>query len=328
MSGDKPIRFNQASLLLILSICACGLWRGGSLEALAGPAAGSEPAPSAERTASVQSAMIPQDVIVVKGEALGQSQPVTYSVRIHKQLDRIKLKGSMPSEEDQKTLIGLVKAGFPSATISNRVKIRKSAGNRDVKIGGLSFALKLLKYVETGSASVDDNGVSIDGWASTAVILNEVKKTLANDRPTGVPIKSIRIAPPTKSWTASVTKEGTLTLTGVMPDEGSKQIVTAAAGRMFRECDVIDGTGINARLPERWMKGALHALDLLRLLDNGSVEITDQSIRLKGDAPSETAVKMIDARSAEIPNGFSLNSEVTAPGRPGVAAISSDGTVH
>ena len=48
----------------------------------------------------------------------GPTEPITYAVRIHKELDRIKLKGSMSSEEDQKTLIGLVKASFPSATIS------------------------------------------------------------------------------------------------------------------------------------------------------------------------------------------------------------------
>jgi hypothetical protein len=335
--------------MLVLSVCGGGLWCYGTMEARAeqpgnvasvvpmaasvapaaasvAPAATASVAPAA--AAGVQSTMIPQDVIVVRDVPAGQSLPVTYSIRISKDFDRIKLKGSMSSELDQKTLIGLVKASFPSATIINRVKIKKSSADRDVKIGGLSFALKLLGYVETGSASVDDNGVAIDGSASTAVILNEVKKTLANDRPTGVPIKSIRIAPPTKSWTASVTKDGTLTLSGVMPDESSKQIITKAAGRMFRECDLIDGTGVNTRLPERWMKGALHALELLRLLDNGSVEITDQSIRLKGDAPSETAVQMIDARSADIPNGFSMNSEVTAPGRPGVAAISADETVH
>lgn len=316
MPGDKPVRRNGASFALIVSCCGCALWCGANIEARAEPAA------------SAQSAMIPQDDIVVQDEGDGPSQPVTYSLRIHKEFDRIKLKGSMSSEEDYKTLIGLVKASFPSATINNRVKVMKSAANRDVKIGGLSFALKLLGYVETGNASVDDNGVSIEGSASTAVILNEVKKTLANDRPTGVPIRSIRIAPPTKSWIASVTKEGTLTISGVVPNESGKQAITAAAGRMFPECDVIDGTGVNTRLPDRWMKAALHALDLLRLLDTGSVEITNQSIRLKGDAPSETAVQMIDARATEIPNGFSLNSEVTAPSRAGVAAIYSDETVH
>ena len=317
MSGDKPIRRYGASFVLVLSCCGCALWGGASIEARA-----------AEPAASPQSAMIPQDVIVVQDEGEKSSEPVTYSVRIHKDLDRIKLKGSMSSEEDQKTLIGLVKASFPSATIVNRVKLRKSGPDREVKIGALSFALKLLGYVETGKASVDDNGISMEGSASTAVILNEVKKTLANDRPTGVPIRSVRIAPPMKSWTASVTKDNTLTISGVVPDETGKQAITATAERMWPECDVIDGTGFNTRLPDRWMKAALHALELLRLLDNGSVEITDQSIRLKGDAPSETAVKMIDARSTEIPNGFSLNSEVTAPGRPGVAAISSDETVH
>ena len=113
-----------------------------------------------------------------------------------------------------------------------------------------------------------------------------------------------------------------------MPGKGDKQVIAAAAGKMFRECEISDTTGINAHLPDKWTKAALHGLDLLRLLDNGSVEITKQSIRLKGDAPSEVAAKTIDARAAEIPSGYSLNSEVTSPGRPGVAAISQEEAVH
>jgi hypothetical protein len=317
MSGDKPFRRNGAFFALILSCCGCTFWWGANSEARAGSAA------------SAQSAMITQDEIVVQDEASGPNLPVTYSVRIHKETDRIKLKGTMSSKEDYKTLIGLVKASFPSATISKRIEIVHSANRSDVKIGGLSFALKILGYVEAGKALIDDNGISIEGSASTAVVLDEVKRAIANDRPTGVPLRSIRIAPPTKSWTASIRKEGTLTISGVVPDESGKQMITAAAGRMFPECDLVDGSGVNTGLPDRWMKAAVHALELLRLLDNGSVEITDQSIRLKGDAASETAVQLIDAHSAQIPDGFSLNSEVSAPpGRPGVAAISLDETVR
>jgi hypothetical protein len=234
----------------------------------------------------------------------------------------------MSSDEDYKTLVGLVKASFPSSTITKSIKISNNPAGHDVKIGGLSFALKLLASLECGKATVDDNGVWLEGAASTAVVLNEVKKTLANDRPTGVPIKFIRVSPPLKSWTASITKDGSLKISGVLPDETGKRAITLAASQMFPEYDISDHTGVNSRLPEAWKKAALHALSLLRLLDNGSVEITDQSIRLKGDAPSETAVKMIDARATEIPSGFSLNSEVSSPGRPGVAAISLDGAVH
>jgi hypothetical protein len=316
MSGDKPLRRYGASVALILSCLGCAVWYNAS----------HQPA-RAESALGAQSEMIPQDEILVQNEGAGENRPITYSVRIYKDLDRIKIKGNMSSDEDYKTLVGLVKATFPSGTISKNIKITTTPGSHDVKIGGLSFALKLLASLECGKANVDDNGVWLEGAASTAVVLNEVKKTIADDRPTGVPIKFIRVSPPLKSWTASI-KDGSLKISGVMPDETGKRAITVAAGKMFPEYDISDHTGVNTRLPDRWMKAALHALSLLQLLDNGSVEITDQSIRLKGDAPSETAVKMIDARATEIPSGFSLNSEVSSPGRPGVAAISMDGTLH
>lgn len=316
MSGDKPVGRYRASVALILGCFGCAIWYNAS------PNARAELAPSA------QSEPIPQGEILVQNEGAAQNRPVTYSVRIYKDLDRIKLKGAMSSDEDYKTLVGLVKASFPSYSISKSVKISNNPAGHEVKIGGLSFALKLLASLESGKATVDDNGIWLEGSASTAVVLNEVKKIIAYDRPTGVPIKFIRVSPPLKSWTASISKDGTLKISGVLPDETDQRAVAVAAGQMFPEYDISNHTGVNTRLPAKWMKAALHALSLLRLLDNGSVEITDQSIRLKGDAPSETAVRMIDARATEIPNGFSLNSEVSSPGRPGVAAITLDETLH
>ena len=220
MSGDKPIRLYGASFALILAFVDCALWSNVNIGATRG---------YDERAI----AMIPHDPSSSRSERGGKSAD-HLRVRIHKELDRIKMKGIMSSEEDQKTLVGLVKASFPSATITNWVKLREAATHRDVKIGGLSFALKLLGYVETGKALVDDNGVAMEGSASTAVILSEVKKTLADDRPTGVPIRGVRIAPPMRSWTASIRKEGTLTISGVVPDEGEAGHSAAAVGCSMR----------------------------------------------------------------------------------------------
>ncbi|NJM36200.1 MAG: hypothetical protein HC850_17590 [Rhodomicrobium sp.] len=300
MTGDKPGKRPSALCVFILGVGYLF-----SYTAINAAKAGEAEAQHTD--------LIPQSEIVVQNEPADDQGPITYSVRIFKEPDRIKLKGNLASEEDYKTLIGLVKANFPAVDLTDRLKVNEAAPDGEVKVGGLSFALKLLGYVETGQASVDDNGLSFEGSASTAVVLTEVKKLLENNKPTGVPLKNIRIAPPAKSWFASVTPDGEVKISGVVPDEAGKQAVTKAAKDMFPSANVEDGTAVNANLPARWTKAAQHSLKLLRELTNGSVELTDQIIHLKGSAPDEGAISRIDKLAADLPSGFALKSEVSAP---------------
>ncbi len=301
MTGEQPVRRPSALIALILSCCGYVIWSTGILPA------------RASDTAAQHTDMIPQDDLVVQNEDSAASLPITYSVRISKHQDRIKLRGQVASEEDYKTLIGLVKANFPAVDLTDRVQVKPAGPEGDVKIGGLSFALKLLGYLDKGQASVDDNGLSLEGSASTAVVLTELRKLIDNNKPTGVPLKNIRIAPPSRSWSASVMPNGTVKICGVVPSEAGKQAITDAVHKMFPESGINDNSAVKEDLPERWMKAALHSLKFLHLLDKGSVEITDQTIHLKGAAPNEMAVAQIDTLAAELPSGFALKSEVSAP---------------
>ncbi len=312
MTGEKPVTRQRALLGFLFGCCGCILWISSNLPALA-----------AEADAQ-QADMIPQDEVVVQNEGAAEDAlPITYSLRIYKDSDRIKLKGSMSSEEDYKTLIGLIKANFPSVDVTDRVKVKEEAQDGDVKIGGLSFALKLLGYLETGQASVDNNGLSLEGAASTAVVLTEVRKLIDKDKPTGVPLRNIRIAPPEKSWVASVTPEGNLKISGIVPSKGGREKIAATAHEKFANFELDDSSVVNSKIEQRWVNASLRSLELLALLDKGSVEVTEQSIRLKGNAPSETALKSIDAIATDLPSGFALKSEVTAPASPhsGLASI-------
>lgn len=299
MTGEQPVKRPRAYLAFLLGCCGYVFWVG-------------TPA-RADQIDTKQADMIPQDEVVVQDGGSAEDLPITYSLRIYKEPDRIKLKGNMSSEEDYKTLLGLIKANFPSSSLSDRVKVDEKAPDAEVKIGGLSFALKLLGYLETGQASVDDNGLSLEGAASTAVVLTEVIALIEKDKPTGVPIRNIRIAPPEKSWHASVTDDGTVKLSGVVPSRESQKAIVESASQKFSNFQIEDNTSVNAKLMARWSDAALRSLELLLLLDKGSVEITEQAIHLKGVAPSETAVRSIDAIASNLPSGFALKSEVTAP---------------
>ena len=309
MTGEKPVNWptNIFTLLFGCYGCIC-------LGALLSPA-------YAEGKDAQQADMIPQEEVVVQSELLSEQLPITYSLRIYKEPDRIKLKGNMASEEDYKTFIGLIKANFPAMSLSDRIKINEDGPNSEVKIGGLNFALKLLGYLENGHASVDNNGLSLEGSASTAVVLTEVKQLIDNDKPTGVPLKNIRIAPPAKSWHASVTSEKTVKMTGVIPSKESKKAISDYASQKFSNFKIKDSVVINEKLSERWARAAQKSLDLLSLLKTGSVEITDETIHLKGDAASEMAAGSLDAIAKDLPSGFALKSEVTVPAPASSAGV-------
>jgi hypothetical protein len=310
MSGEHPLQGPGAFFSFLIGCCGCIV----TLTTLPGQAA----------EAVQQADMIPQDEVVVLGDPNAADNPVTYSLRIYKEPDRIKLKGSISSEEEYKTLMGLVKANFPTIDLSDRIKIDDKAPDGEVKVGGLSFALKLLGYVETGQASVDNNGLFVEGSANTAVVLTEVEKLVKEDKPAGVPIKNLRIAPPRKSWNASIRSEGVLRITGVASTEKQRQELVDLARQKFSYLQILDETVVvTDGLPESWGKVARRSIELLELLEQGSVEVTEQMVHLKGHASTVKGLETIDAIGTNLPGGVALRSEVTAPANQpeGVAAI-------
>lgn len=310
MSGDNPLKGPGAFFAFLIGCCGCTL----TLSAI----------PSyAEDATAQQTEMIPQDEVIVQGEPNLAEGPITYSLRIYKEPDRIKLKGSISSEEEYKTLMGLVKANFPTINLTDRIKIDDKAPDGEVKVGGLSFALKLLGYVETGQASVDNHGLLLEGSANTAVVLTEIEKLVKEDKPAGVPIKNLRIAPPKKSWNASIKPDDVLRITGVVSSDKQRMDLQEFARQKFSSLSLLDETVVDTSLPDSWGKVAQRSIELLVLLNQGSVEVTEQAVHLKGHALSNDALQSIDTIGTDLPGGVALRSEVSAPVGlvEGVAAI-------
>ncbi len=302
MTGEKPGESSTAIIASLIGCCGFIFFFGADY-----------PSAHADEIAAKHADMIPQNEVVVQNGGAMEELPITYSLRIYKGPDRIKLKGNMSSEEDYKTLIGMVKANFPSINLTDRIKVKDELPDSEVKIGGLSFALRLLGYIENGQASVDNNGLSLEGAATTAVVLTEVQNLIDNNKPTGVPIKNIRITPPETAWNASLTPDGTIKLSGVLPSKNSQETIFNYAKTLFLNSSIEDESEINNKLPSRWAQAAKKSMDLLFLLNKGSVEITEQTIYLKGVAPSEHALKSLDVIAKDLPSSFNLKSEVTAP---------------
>ena len=100
----------------------------------------------------------------------------------------IRLRGSVPSEEDRRTVLGMVKAHFPDLEVEDRLKIVAGAPPKEQWLGAVSFGLKQLAHLKRGSARLLNVGLKVDGEARSAADYAEVKKALSGPLPTGLAI--------------------------------------------------------------------------------------------------------------------------------------------
>jgi RNA binding exosome subunit len=264
---------------------------------------------------------VPQDEVVLTDSNPAQDVPVTYSVRISKDADRIKLKGSISSEEDYKTLIGMVKANFPSMTLSDRVKIEPETPVPDVKIGGLSFALKVLGYVENGSATYDNNGLMLEGSVNTAVVLEQVQQLVEREKPEGISVRKLRVSAPDMSWRVQLNESNTIKISGIIPDTEKKDEVLGKLRHLFPAHTIIDNSKIAADLPQHWNESVDKSIELLAYMNSGLVDVTKTSINVKGHAGDKARLNLLIQATKEMPDTVAVNSEVTAPERTTVVDV-------
>jgi len=246
-------------------------------------------------------------------------QPPTYSIRVIKQApDKLKLKGLLATEEDRKALLGLVKASFPSADVSDRLKVGNNP-KADMKLGGISFALKALSFLQAGSANIDDYGVALSGGTESSAVYAELKSFMDAGLPTGVVLKEAQIsAPPTSFFWRAELEAGRVKLAGAIPNQIGKTEMRAAVSKLFSGLEIFDQTYVVEGAPESWLDAAMHSLKVLRHLETGFVQLADRTIRLDGTASDEATLQKIDSLADKYPTGFSLESKVSAPEYSGI----------
>jgi hypothetical protein len=251
-------------------------------------------------------------------------QQVAYSIKVMKLApDKLKLKGQVLTQEDHKALIGLVKASFPSANVTDRIKIA-GAPQLDTKpsgIGGISFALKILKFLENGEVRIDERGVDLSGRTESNAAHAEVLGFIETP-PTGVVVRQAQIKAPENalSWRAEVS-QGRVRLTGAVPDSDGKKKLEASVQKLFSGLEIVNDTYIAQGAPESWLNAAMHSLHVLRLLDTGFVQLADHTIRLDGHASDELKLGKIDILADQYPTGFSFQSKVSAPTQASMIVI-------
>ena len=147
----------------------------------------------------------------------------------------LRLRGLVPSEEDRRTVLGMVKAHFADLEVEDRLKIAEGGPPREQWLGAVSFGLKQLSHLKQGSTRLLNAGLKVDGEARSAPDYAEVKKALSGPMPTGLTILSDHVRPPlVDPFVFSATLgPNALVMTGSVPSEESRKDLKELSRHLF-----------------------------------------------------------------------------------------------
>ncbi len=224
---------------------------------------------------------------------------------------RVRLTGFVPTPATRQAIVGNAKSAFPSREIDDRTKLARGAPVASVWEGGVSFALKQLASLKSGSrVDLEATNLQIEGEADDITAYRNVKAALQNALPQGIKLRSDKVTPPVvKPYTWSARLSGTqVQLIGFVPNERARDDIFSAAKKAFPKAAVVDRLQIAAGEPKDWMQGVVAALSKLGRLEEGGVEIRDAQMNLSGLAVDAATVDEIRrGLKADVPASFKVS---------------------
>lgn len=252
---------------------------------------------------------------------LPKIEPYTWSAGLRG--DRLKLAGYIPSEEIRTQVIGLAKAAFPNRTIDDRLQLARGVPEPNIWLSGIGFGMKQLAALRTGTVSLADTGLRIEGEAEDLPRYKSVKGALKNKMPSGVTLVADKVTPPAVSpyvWSAR-RKGNQIQLGGYVADETLREQIFAHAKKTFPRHAIVDRMETGAGAPDGLAAVARAALEQLARLENGEVKLVDRKVRIEGQAPDKESADAAAKGLRTSAEGFQVTDAISFP-KPAPAPVS------
>ncbi len=231
--------------------------------------------------------------------------------------EMIALEGFVPSGEARAHVIekaGRIAAG---AAVSDAMRIGSGAPPGDF-LGAVDVALAELGKLASGKVALNDASLSVEGAGRTNVLAATIEEDAKANLPRGFSLTKIEVSDGAASpyVFAATLKDGTLTLTGYVPDAAARDEIRAAAKKgaaVTDELKLADGA------PKDFARAVAAALPALERLSSGALIFSGSGVALKGEAPFAGVAADIGPRLASaLPQGFASAAQLTArdPGPP------------
>lgn len=235
-----------------------------------------------------------------------------YRLSISRSGSKLRLRGSVPSEEVRKTVVGLINANFSGMKINSKLSIDPNMAERDRWLTGIGFALSQLKNVSSGTAVLADADLSFEGVAIRPGAYEALMRAFHDETPDGINVAQVNISPPKAkpfTWKVQV-EQGDVILAGHAPSEMAKATMIYHAQKIFPEKRVIDNTTIAKGEPDGWWSAARVALKALEYLRAGSVTLAETAVMIEGIAKDLAAKQALSAMKSAWPAGFDLQTSL------------------
>ncbi|MEG6509523.1 hypothetical protein V6C03_11135 [Methyloligella sp. 2.7D] len=220
---------------------------------------------------------------------------------------KIKLRGSVPSEEDRRTVLGMAKAHFADLEIEDQQKVKAGGPPKEQWLGAVSFALKQLTHLSDGGVRLTDSGFQVDGAAKSAEDYKQLRQALTGPFPTGLSIQGSKVkAPVADPFVFSAALEANiLTFAGNVPSEEMHKRILDFAEAAFGGATLNDKLMVASGAPKRWDDAALAAIAALSRLNEGKVTLSGSELTIDGMAPDRsTATELSFQLRKDLPSVF------------------------
>jgi len=244
--------------------------------------------------------------------ASGQAEQ-SYFSRVTKEEGTITLRGNVPSDSDLKVLQGVAAATAPGSSVVDRTRINPSVPDRDAWLAAMTFALRQLGKLNTGSASLKNAAIVIEGVTKADDDFAVIQKKVREEAPKGlnlqVSLKPHDVRP--FVWLAQL-QQGAVHLSGHVPSNQEK-VICGHAQMLFQGLTVNSSMDEAKGEPKNWLEATKVALEMLSLLYSGSVAISDTVVKIDGIYSSPAMVDLLKVYSKRLPESFTLETNILEP---------------
>lgn len=226
----------------------------------------------------------------------------------------IRLRGSVPNDEDRRTLLGVIKAHFPDLEVEDRLKVADGAPPQDQWLAAVSFSLKQLSHLKRGSVRLLNVALRLEGEAKSPADYAEVKKALAGPLPAGLSVAGAILRPPLADPFVFVADldANSLSLSGSVPSEAARKQLRELSRQLFRRPGLDDRLELASGAPKNWDAAVSAALRALSQLESGKVALSGLAVTIQGVAPDKgTAVAVSYQLRRDLPEIFSTSESIS-----------------
>lgn len=227
----------------------------------------------------------------------------------------ITLSGFTPSSEARAAVVSSATSENPDATIVDEMQI--ALGEPAEYDALTAFGLGQLDGLAAGTASLTDSAYAISGTAKTSASYDAEVAAANATLPGASTLASEAISPPAAdgayNWAANKASDGTITLTGLMPDAAARDRIAARATELNPDAKIVNEMELATGAPNGFVDNADYSLGYLPKFVVGAANLSNDDLNIRGRAVDLENYNSAVAMNDGVADGVNLADDIGLP---------------